>query len=621
MARINDNFGGYTVQTGVPAGWSTPFGTSNVDYEIINDAGSQGGKALKITKTGSARTMIKLDAIDGDNQGCLFEIDFAAGSAPSIWIEGSGASGTESGFLVELVESTNTVGLWRASSGSFTSLDSDTGLTLTGGTKYKIRLVHTPSNFLGARVWAASDREPDTWNVSDNNETAHNSGWIGISELADAGVVTVHRISVCNDDDTGCEVDDADFPVEGWYYSLSSDDTIRCRALDGSLDFVVYCYGPQFGLQQVAWHRNKEQIYATNGVADTVDRFDRFGKNREVLATGVNDCFGITFDYANSLMYYTTRQGISGDLFKNSDDGGSESLIVANAINWPGHPYFNPHDGRIYVPYDNAIRAYLDDGTLDETYPTISQPHCVVVDDTNLMVGSWNNAGLWYIPVGGGSWTNADSTYRVWHLDLTPDESTIYGAGFNDDLIVSWDSLPPPASGNRTVESTAHNTIHSVTYFTVQTDIEANAHAEGSSEASLNPTLEVPSVNATAAAEGEGEAAANALLEVPVVSADGHALGSSDASGNLSIEVPAVNLTAAAAGESAASAVLVLEAGPPLLIDGAHAEGSAEAVASDVEPPTSNPVLFVTIDAVVSNPFTPDVVVTNPFTPDVKPAT
>ena len=168
-------------------------------------------------------------------------------------------------------------------------------------------------------------------------------------------------------------------------------------------------------------------------------------------------------------MYYTGRQGVSGDLYKNSDDGGAEVGIVLNSINWPGHPFFNPDDGFIYVPYDNAVRRYTDAGVLDFTYPTLTQAHTVVVDATNVMAGSWNNAGHWYIPIAGGSWINGDAFANIWQTELSADRTIVYGSAFNIDTLVQWASLPPPLAANRTTidSGLAYNTIHSVTRFDI----------------------------------------------------------------------------------------------------------------------------------------------------------
>ena len=477
MARFNYNYGDDTVGGGLPAATTERWVDANSTYDVVADAGSPGGKAFTIVKSGAGRPLVALDAADGDNQSILALVEFTANSKPSVYINASGSAGSESGYLAELDEAGNTIRIWEGNSGTFTAVTSAASVTLNAATEYWVRLCRFSNGDITARVWANGTTEPTTWNCSGSDST-HTTGWAGVSEFSTGGTLTVHYISAATDWDVGCEVENADFPNEFVYTTHSTGDHVALHDMESGAVFVVAILHSHNDVQFAEWHRTKEKLYITcsgSSSQGAIIRTDRYGCNREILRTTLTDCFSIDFDYDNSLMYYVTRQGINGDLYKNSDDGGSETTIVSNAINWPGAIYFNADDGLIYIPYDNAVRAYTNTGSISRTYPTLTQAHSVVVDDTHVYAGSWNIAGLWYRDIldTSSSWVNADSTHKLWDLDLNPDRSAIFGAPWYDDKIVRWSSIPVPRSVHRTdiLSDTILDTIHSVSYGQLQTEI------------------------------------------------------------------------------------------------------------------------------------------------------
>jgi len=480
--RCSTDFRNYAIQDHVP-GWVNIFNESNVSDSIVTDATSPGGKALQITKTGSGRPLHIYQEADGENHGALalIETDYAS-AAPSLWINASGSEGDENGYLFELAYATNIVGLWELTGGSVTFKDNDS-FTLNANTKYWVRLCRFTNGAIRARIWEHGTNEPTAWNVQTTDST-HTGGSCGVSELANGTTpgsfnTWVHHISVGKGDNfpQGCEILEEDWPDgEALYMTLTSDESVRILELDGDERHAVINVlgdGAIHDPQQAAWHRTKEKLYVTcsNSLArGAILRYDKFGLGEEVVRTALANTFGICFDYDNSLMYYTNRVGVTGDLYKNSDDGGSESIIVSNAINWPGHPAFNPDDGFVYVPFDFAVRSYDASGTLQVTYPTDTGDiaHGVAVDGTNVMVGYWNDSRVFYLPIGTtvGPWTVGDTINQIWQMDLTPARDVMYGAAFQADSIYKWDSLPPPATANRTLvaSGTGYDQIHSVTY-------------------------------------------------------------------------------------------------------------------------------------------------------------
>ncbi|MCP5016165.1 MAG: hypothetical protein GY938_12975 [Ketobacter sp.] len=469
MSRITYDMSEVAAGAGLPTGWTQSGSSSNVAYEIVADLGSPGLQSLEIQKSGAGRNRISLDTADGDNQqGVILVSSDSNSSAFSLWINAGGSDGNEDGYLMELDFNSNNIGLWEFTSGTPVNHDNDS-FTLNSGTEYWMRLCRFSTGDIRGRIWEAGDQEPTTWNVSVNDST-HTTGQCMISEFGNGTFTTTvewYSVGWGSTYDSACTIHIADFPDDAVYYSCSDDDSVRFVELDGGQKVLVHVYGPSKGLQQVKWHIDKQLLYTTLFSVGDIRRLDRFGMNEEVLETGiVGDVFGITFDYANSLMYYTAREA-SSELWKNSDDGGSGSIIVSG-IAWAGHPDFNPDDGFIYVPYDFAVRSYDSSGTLQVTMPTDTSDiaHFAAVDDDNVNCGYWNDANAMYLPKGTtvGPWTNGDATYNLWHAEVSPDRSVMYAAAYGNDLIRKFDGMPQPAATVSTLASgVAFNTVHSVT--------------------------------------------------------------------------------------------------------------------------------------------------------------
>ena len=473
MARNSTNFSELATGTGVPTGYSEPFGAQNATYSINTDAGSPGGQSLNINKSGAGRAMLSWDITNSDtNPSALALVEMDTGTIFSLWICGSESAGlgTESGYLVELVQASNTIRLWRVLTGTYTALTATAAVTLTAGTKYWVRISRTSSTGnLKVRAWAYGTKEPTAWHRTATDANL-SSGWTGVSELATGpGIDTVvHHLSAGSGFDCGCEVLEEDFPTDMLYISaINTDDSIRARELVGAERFftVAIFDNTVDNLQHVKWHKTKDKLYATffnAGAYGGVVRMGPTGTAREILRTGLASLSGLTFDYDNSLMYYVERVGITGDLMKNSDDGGSETVIVSNAINWPGGPYFNADDGYIYVPYDFAVRAYDASGTLIRTYPTLTNNIgiAVIVDATNVIVGYHNLLNSYYRAIGdtASAWTNwaTDRNYHDYCFDVD-DRSILYASDFDNDIVDVITNLTPPSTSNRTnIETGTH---------------------------------------------------------------------------------------------------------------------------------------------------------------------
>ena len=472
MSRITYDFSEVSTGAGVPSGWTQHGSSSNVAYEVVTDAGSYGGQSLEIQKSGAGLNRLGLDAADGDNQHVLEEMETDSTSAiPGVWINASGAAGSEEGYQMNLNMSTNTISLIEYNAGTPTTKDSDATRTFSVDTRYKFRLLRFDDGTIKGRIWENGKREPTSWDVEATDNT-HTSGASTISEEGNGTFVTKshwHSVGFGADYDAACEKHEEDFPLEGAYYTQSTDDSVRVKDEENGDDFLCHIYKTSEGLQTVRYHFTKNLIYLVCNAGD-IYRRNRFGLDQDSVRTGLTNAFSITFDYENSLMYYGTRAA-SSTLYKNSDDGGSETALIGS-LSWLGNIWFHPGDGFVYIARDHDVRSYNSSGVLQHDYAGLTNAHTVVVDDTHVYVGSWNIAGLWANEIGSvGAWTNVDPTQRVWMNDISPDGSAIYTANFYNETVGKYSPVPYsdpdalPAYKSQVVYGATG--IHSVSYFRV----------------------------------------------------------------------------------------------------------------------------------------------------------
>ncbi len=471
MARFNSNFGSQTTGVGTPTGFTDRWDTS-VTYTIVDDASSKGGKYLKSVASASpTRTLLSYDAAeDADNVLGLIEINGATDNLPAVVIFGSGASGSENCYAAQLYPDTNTVELFEFNSGTPTSKGSYS-ISLNDLTKYWVRLWRSTEGDIRVRVWEDGTNEPfGSWQISSNDPTWVD-GWCGFSHLANSGVeARLHYISAGTSGDTACEWENTDFPSDAYLVEVSDVETVVLRDTLSERDIVVGIYEEDEIIKSIRWHRDDGKLYIlfsgneNLGIITT----DIYGTNRTVIRAPLADLFGITFDYDNDLIYYTTRNGSASDLYKANKDGTSETLIVENVNSWLAAPHFDSVSGEILIPYNNAVSAWDSDGTLLRTYPTLTEPHAVVRKGDYLYAGRWRGAGLYRTPFdnSGGSWTTVDSTVNyVWYLELE-ENGDIVGCDNDAGEVYRWTGEPTELT--RTLvwsDSDLVGAAHSVTSF------------------------------------------------------------------------------------------------------------------------------------------------------------
>ena len=154
MARYNFDMGDFDVASGLPSGVTDRFSAANTAFAIEADAGSPGGKILKLTKTGAGTPLAAFDDANGDDQMILACLETNGGTNNvQVWINGGGSSGSETGYYAELQLSNNRFELWKSVAGTPNALGYDASTTLSADTKYWVRLCRFSDGNLRARIW------------------------------------------------------------------------------------------------------------------------------------------------------------------------------------------------------------------------------------------------------------------------------------------------------------------------------------------------------------------------------------------------------------------------------------------------------------------------------------
>lgn len=466
MGRFTDDYRDATVGAGIPTGWQNRYSASNLAVAVASDGTSPGGKTMTLTKTGAGRPLIAFDAADGDNQSivALIEMD-SSDAAPSVWINGAGSSGSEDGYMMELVPGTNTLGLWEANSGTFTSKDS-AGKTISTGTRYWCRLARFSNGDIRGRIWESGNVEPTTWDVEANDST-HTTGFGGVSELGNVGtiVTTVHYVSIGNgaNYDTGCTTRNEDFPEEGFYYNSGADDSFRIMNLGGSVTFVVGFFWDD-SIQNVRQFEADQTVYATI-YNSGVYRYDKHFLNRTKINTSGSGFFGLAIKESSDEIFYSSRINGTQNVWKDSKNGGSQSSI-SNTTGFftAGGIFYEPIDDLIYWAIHTVSRSMDTSGTTSHNYPSYNDGLTICSDGTDVWISTWNAQNLSETTVGGASWTTRDTTASNWSLNFRNDLNRLIAAQLEDDRLVYWSGSIPTAA-NRTDLLTGIDQPATLTYF------------------------------------------------------------------------------------------------------------------------------------------------------------
>ena len=446
LGRDNDDFDTYSTGSGLMDGWTESGTITNISYEIVTDGTSPGGQAFEIVKSPSdtSRVIITKDSTSGDDLSALLHFEATANAAVGLVINWN--VGSQNGYFLGVDVAGGTLALYSCTAGSYTLLDS-TAFTFTATTEYYLRFSRRPNGELAGRIWTVGSVEPSTWMVSNGTGTTYTSGVAGIDIFSsNTYTATIHKFSVGQDGQQGCEINDADFPLEGVYYTDSSDETLRIMEEDGSNQTVLFVYDDAQNIDGVAVRQAYGQVFFAGNVDGSLNRTDRFGTRYSKLQTGLN-INTLTYNNDDDVLYYNRRIATNGEVHVINPDGTGDT-ILNSSINWASQIYYE--NGEIYISSLNTAYALDKTGTIVHIFPNDTNQIAIAADASKIYTGSFSGGILSSTDIRGTGYTNDDATApNLWQLAVDRDKTQIFGASLTTNILYRWTALPP-TSGNRT---------------------------------------------------------------------------------------------------------------------------------------------------------------------------
>lgn len=186
-ATYRTNFSTYEMGT-VPSDWTPEHGSGSDDWATVAERSPAGSSVLRFDSDTSARHALSYDQVgtasDVEMLG-LFRVSELSQSPTAggrLFLRGSGSSGSESGYFINVRDSR--FGVWAYDGGGSDRLV-EWGRPADG--QWYFARFRAVDDRLRARVWPADADEPSDWDA-DVTDTSLSSGWVGVgsySEFAD----------------------------------------------------------------------------------------------------------------------------------------------------------------------------------------------------------------------------------------------------------------------------------------------------------------------------------------------------------------------------------------------------------------------------------------------------
>lgn len=207
MAVYTISFG--TDTTGAaPTGWTSRWVTTGETWLVRADAPSTAGKYLEFARTTTNPRLLAYNAIDSDSGRDNAEVFARFNStglteAYQIWaiVRGSGSGATGSGYILTTLNATS-IAILKLVSGTVTTLATLSVPTMVNGAYYSLRF-RVNGTALKAKVWKGqTDPEPAAWNIEITDSAITGTGYAGIGNWSNFGVVRWDDVAFGTSGDT-----------------------------------------------------------------------------------------------------------------------------------------------------------------------------------------------------------------------------------------------------------------------------------------------------------------------------------------------------------------------------------------------------------------------------------
>ena len=206
MAVYSTDFAG-EVTGSPPANFTSRWTATNEAWTIREKAGALGGKCLEHTQTAAARRLYSWDTPGTDTNSEIllrWRSSFAAGMTNQLYVtlRGSGAAGTEGGYLFRLTASTQ-VELGKYVAGVYTALGLAVNIPSVAANKWYWVRVRVNGTAVKARIWDGDHAsEPAAWTIERTDSAIAAAGWVGVGSNVASGTQDFDDIAVGTAGDT-----------------------------------------------------------------------------------------------------------------------------------------------------------------------------------------------------------------------------------------------------------------------------------------------------------------------------------------------------------------------------------------------------------------------------------
>ena len=209
MAQYREDFSGNSPVGGAPLGWTKRWNTGNMTATTVADATAEGGVAMRIDATTDSRVAITYDAVDSespdnrDDAEILFkfksaDVDASSSYTISPLVRGSGAGGSETGYLAFVYDNNGEFRTRKYVSGVATAIQNQQDLNahfdFDNNAWAWCRFRMNGTN-MSVKIWQDYEPgpggqhryEPPYWQrLNDSDSSISAAGWIGIVLFATA---------------------------------------------------------------------------------------------------------------------------------------------------------------------------------------------------------------------------------------------------------------------------------------------------------------------------------------------------------------------------------------------------------------------------------------------------
>lgn len=197
MTAYYTEFDGYTVDA-QPSDWTVRWGATNSSWAVKSDSAAGASRRLEHSSSADGHRLLSWNSIDSDANRANAEvlarvqvhnITGAAAHQVTLVARGSGASGSESAYLLSFASSsTGGLRLRKLAAGTVTNLGTEhVGSIVFAADKWYWMRFRVNGTSLSGKIWEDGQAEPADWQVTATDSAISAAGWVGVGNFESTG--------------------------------------------------------------------------------------------------------------------------------------------------------------------------------------------------------------------------------------------------------------------------------------------------------------------------------------------------------------------------------------------------------------------------------------------------